>query len=194
MWNPESYTTTALLLPRLLGFIYFCAIGAFFFQIKGLLGKNGILPICDYLKYFRSQPIQRRLFYIPSLFWLNASDRALIGSTLLGIFISIILMLGYFPTICLGLLFVFYLSIVSVGQDFLSFGWESFLLEITFYTFWVSLTPIPNLMMWINLNFLLFRFHIQAGAVKLQSHDPAWRNLTALAFHYQSQPLPNTWA
>ena len=101
-------------------------------------------------------------------------------------------MLGFYPALCLGCLFLIYLSIVSIGQDFLSFGWESFLLEITFYTFWLSLTPVPNIFIWFCLNFLLFRFHVQAGAVKLQSHDPNWRNLTALKFHYQSQPLPNT--
>ena len=173
--------------------LFFCH-WSIFFQIRGLLGKNGILPVHDYLNSFRLNPAYKRFYYIPALFWFNASDRSLMGLILIGTFISIILMLGFYPSLCLGLLFVIYLSIVSVGQDFLSFGWESFLLEITFYTFWVSLTPIPNLMMWISLNFLLFRFHIQAGAVKLQSYDPSWRDFTALAFHYQSQPLPNTWA
>ena len=32
----------------------------------------------------------------------------------------------------------------------------------------------------------------QSGCVKLLSHDPTWRNLTALTFHYETQPLP-TW-
>ena len=31
-----------------------------------------------------------------------------------------------------------------------------------------------------------------SGCVKLFSGDPNWRNLTALTFHYQTQPLP-TW-
>jgi hypothetical protein len=31
-----------------------------------------------------------------------------------------------------------------------------------------------------------------SGLVKLMSGDPTWRNLTALKFHYESQPLP-TW-
>lgn len=194
MWDPESYTIAAALMPRFLGLIYFFAIGAFLFQIRGLIGENGILPITNYLHYFQTRFPLKRFFYIPTLFWLNASDRALIGLTIFGTLISIILMIGFYPSICLGLLFLIYLSIVSVGQDFLSFGWESFLLEMTFYTFWISLTPVPNLMMWICLNFLLFRFHIQAGAVKFQSYDQTWRDLTALKFHYQTQPLPNTWA
>jgi len=33
---------------------------------------------------------------------------------------------------------------------------------------------------------------IQSGCVKLLSGDPTWRNLTALTFHYETQPLP-TW-
>lgn len=194
MWNPEHYTTAAFLLPRLLGFIYFCAIGAFLFQILGLLGKNGILPIREYLDLFRIRYPKKRFFYVPSLFWINSSDQALMGLTLTGTFLSILLMLGFYPSLSLALLFLIYLSIVSTGQEFLGFGWESLLLEITFYTFWVSLTPVPNGMMWICLNFLLFRFHFQAGASKLQSCDHCWRDMTALSFHYQSQPLPNTWA
>src|SRR5262249_37217582 len=37
---------------------------------------------------------------------------------------------------------------------------------------------------------LLFRLMLLSGAVKLLSHDAAWRTLTALQFHYQTQPLP----
>ena len=29
-----------------------------------------------------------------------------------------------------------------------------------------------------------------SGAVKLLSEDPTWRNLTALTYHYWTQPLP----
>lgn len=194
MWNPENYTIAAHLFPRLLGLIYLFAIFPFLFQIRGLIGEHGILPIRDYLNHFRLHKPLKRFFYIPTLFWLDCSNRSLMALTIAGTIFSILLIFGVYPSILLALLFLIYLSIVSVGQDFLSFGWESLLLEITFYTFWISLTPIPNAMMWICLNFLLFRFHIQAGACKLQSHDWCWRDLSALWFHYQSQPLPNMWA
>lgn len=194
MWDSESYTIAAQWLPRLLGCIYLCAIVPFHFQILGLIGKNGILPVQDYLDHFRIRYPRKRFFYLPTLFWLNANDFALMALVSAGTLFSIFLILGFYPSLLLALLFIIYLSIVTVGQDFLSFGWESFLLEITFYTFWVSLTPIPNPMIWFSLNFLLFRFHLQAGACKLQSGDWCWRDLTALWYHYQSQPLPNTWA
>src|SRR6185369_12575803 len=37
---------------------------------------------------------------------------------------------------------------------------------------------------------LLFRLMFSSGLVKLASGDPNWRNLTALAYHYWTQPLP----
>ncbi len=110
---------------------------------------------------------------------------------LVGTILSLTLVLGIFPAAILFLLYILYLSIVTAGQDFLSFGWEGFLLEITINAFFLSLTSPPNLMVWISINLLLFRFHLQAGAVKLQSRDVNWRNLTAMAYHYQTQPLPN---
>lgn len=71
---------------------------------------------------------------------------------------------------------------------------EGFLLEVTVNAFFLSLTQIPNIFVWLSVNFLLFRFHLQGGAVKLLSRDVNWRNLKAIAFHYQSQPIPNTQA
>ena len=46
-------------------------------------------------------------------------------------------------------------------------------------------------MLWL-LRLLLFKLMFSSGCVKLLSGDPNWRNLTALTFHYQTQPLP-TW-
>jgi hypothetical protein len=40
------------------------------------------------------------------------------------------------------------------------------------------------------LLWLLFRLMIGSGIVKLTSGDPTWRGLTALAFHFETQPIP----
>lgn len=192
MFSPESYTIVSALFPRLLGFIYFFAFGAFLFQIKGLIGKEGILPVSDYLKLLHSYYPKTCYHIAPTVFWLNSSDKALMGVIGLGTLISIGLIAGFFPPLLLFLCYVLYLSIVSAGQDFLSFGWEGYLLEITAHAFLLSMTPIPNFTVWISMNVLLFRFHFQAGAVKLQSKDSSWKNLTAIAFHYLTQPIPNT--
>lgn len=191
MFSPENYTIAAALLPRLLGFIYFFAFGAFLFQIRGLLGHNGILPIDTFLKLVKKRYSWRCFRLIPTLFWINSSNAALMGVVIAGTAISIALMLGFYPALCLFLSYCLYISIVSAGQDFLSFGWEGFFLEITVNAFFLSLTTPPNPLVWISINLLLFRFFFQGGAVKLQSRDPNWENLTALAYHYQSQPIPN---
>lgn len=191
MFTPESYTIALSLFPRLLGFIYFFAFGAFLFQIKGLLGSKGILPVTDFLKWIKRNYPNRYYKLVPTIFWFNSSDKALITVIGIGTALSVLLMLGVYPPLLLLLLYLLYLSIVNTGQDFLGFGWEGFLLEITINAFLTSLSVIPNPFVWISLNLVLFRFHLQAGAVKLQSKDPNWRNLTAIFHHYQSQPIPN---
>lgn len=191
MFTPENYTIIANLFPRLLGLIYLAAFSAFIFQIKGLIGINGILPITNYLKLIKKHYPKKYFRIFPTLFWKNSSNAALMGVVVAGTILSLALVLGIFPTAMLFLVYILYLSIISAGQEFLSFGWEGFLLEITINAFFLSLTSPPNPMVWISINLLLFRFHLQAGAVKLQSHDTNWRNLTAIAWHYQSQPIPN---
>jgi lipase maturation factor 1 len=191
MFSVEEYSIAAFLLPRFLGLIYLAAFAAFYFQMQGLFCSNGILPIADYLRAVKKYHPGNYYRLIPSIFWINSTDAVLKGSTLVGILLSLFLICGIYPSLLLFLLYILYLSIVSTGQDFLSFGWEGFFLEITVNTFFLSLTSPADLMVWISVNVLLFRFFFQAGIVKLQSGDPNWKNLTALAYHYQSQPIPN---
>ncbi len=140
MFNPENYTIISHLLPKIFGLIYFFAIWPFLFQIKGLIGSNGILPAYKFLSIVKINYPFKRYLYVPTLFWISSGNRSLIGIVFTGIACSIALILGYHVSLMLILLYVIYLSIVSVGQTFLSFGWEGFLLEATIYTFLVSLT------------------------------------------------------
>jgi hypothetical protein len=52
-----------------------------------------------------------------------------------------------------------------------------------------QLTHPPRVMVWLFL-WLLFRLMVGSGIVKLESGDPTWRNLTALSFHFETQPIP----
>ena len=47
----------------------------------------------------------------------------------------------------------------------------------------------PALITWL-FRWLLFRFILQSGVVKLLSGDEHWRGLTALDYHFETQPLP----
>ena len=113
--------------------------------------------------------------------------------------LSIALLLDIAPALCLFLLWLFYLSLVKVGQDFLNFQWDILLLEAGFLAFLASPLALkpgstaksdpPPLMLFL-FQWLLFRLIFCAGVVKFSSGDPSWHNLTALCFHYHTQPLP----
>ncbi len=99
-------------------------------------------------------------------------------------------------------LWALYLSFVSVGRDFMSFQWDILLLETTLLLCWSApwrLKPDlarwrpPAVGVWLT-RFLLFRLMFESGYVKLASGDPTWRNLTALTYHYWTQPLPTALA
>lgn len=194
LFNADAYSESIRLFLHLLGAIYFFSFGALFFQIKGLLGQKGILPVQNYLRFLKFRLQNKRFYHIPTIFWLGADDAILQGVCAFGAMLGLILLFGVSPPLILPILIILHLSILSVGQDFLSFGWEGFLLEISYNAFFISLTEKPNVFLWISLNLLIFRFHFEAGTSKLESRDPNWRNLTAIKFHYQSQPLPNTLA
>jgi len=86
------------------------------------------------------------------------------------------------------LCFVLYLSLSLAGQDFTAFQWDSLLLESGFLA--IFLTWGSGLIIFLY-RFLIARFMFMGGVVKLASGDPTWANLSALSFHYQTQPLPS---
>src|SRR6202035_543184 len=80
-----------------------------------------------------------------------------------------------------------YLSLLYGGQTFMSFQWDTFLLETGFLALLMSFAQTPGI--WL-LRWLLFRFMFMSGVVKLLSADPNWWNLSALQYHFFTQPLP----
>ena len=194
-----SYFSSWLFL-RGLGCIYLIAFLSLWVQIHGLVGSNGILPAEQYLEAVRQQIGTEGYYLVPTLFWLNPSDIFLHFLCAGGVLLSLVLIVGFFPTFTLAGLWVFYLSLVTVGQAFLSFQWDVLLLEAGFLaiffaplqlreTFTRASQP-STAFLWL-LRWLLFRLIFASGFVKLAS-DEVWRNLTALNFHYETQPLPTS--
>ena len=186
MAEQPKYQITESVFLRLLGLVYLAAFGSFWPQIAGLLGSHGIVAVGRILPLIRAESGLRAYLYMPSLFWFGISDSALIGVCVLGCLGSVLLISGFYPRIAAGICWALYLSIISVGQPFTGFQWDALLLESGFLAIFAG-TP------WLVWAYraLLFRLMFESGAVKLLSHDPNWRNLHALRFHFLTQPLPN---
>jgi lipase maturation factor 1 len=214
LWGREGaapdYSRVRWLFLRLLGLIYLCAFWSLGSQILGLMGSNGILPTAPWLEAVKAQLNQQgvdaatRIHWLPTLCWLDASDGFLRFLCWAGAGLSILLILNVAPAVCLLLLWVDYLSLTTVGREFLGFQWDNLLLEtgllavlfapLQFRPWLRDRAPPSRIALWL-LRWLLFRLMFESGAVKLAGDDPAhpaWRNLTALNVHYETQPLP-TW-
>ena len=203
-WGTHTERTTLhlsrWLFLRGLGCIYLIAFLSLWVQIHGLVGSNGILPADQYLAAVRQQIGTEGYYLLPTLFWLNPSDAFLHFLCAGGVVLSLALIVGFFPTFALAGLWLLYLSLVSVGQVFLSFQWDVLLLEAGFLAIFFAPLRIRDALtrvsetsaafLWL-LRWLLFRLMFASGFVKLAS-DEVWQNLTALNFHYETQPLP-TW-
>ena len=199
--EPSSYVLSRWVFLRLLGLVYVIAFLSLRGQVVGLIGAHGILPAGNFL-----QAVQRnfgsegyRLF--PTLAWISSSDAALKLLCSVGALFGLLVMLGVVTGPALALAWLCYLSLVTVGQDFLTFQWDILLLEAGFLGYFPGSVALAraslalgrflcfNHGLWLG-RWLLFRLMFLSGAVKLLSGDPTWRNLTALEYHYWTQPLP----
>jgi hypothetical protein len=174
---------------RILGIIYLIAFASIGTQVIGLIGSEGILPAGDFLERVQVAIGVDGYWRAPTLFWINSSDPALMVVVATGGVVSLSLILGFLQRAAVILLFALYLSLVTAGQVFMAFQWDILLLEVGFLATFLSL---PGAAVVFLFRCLLFRFMFLSGTVKLLSGDPSWRSLTALNFHYETQPLP-TW-
>ncbi len=199
--EPPSYVLTRWLFLRMLGVIYLIAFVSLWTQISGLVGSNGMYPVKDFLQVVREQIGIERYWLLPTLFWFNASDAFLQFLCGCGVFLSLLLILNIAPSAVSFLLWASYLSLAVICREFLSFQWDALLLETGFLAiFFAPMKLRPGLstesppsfiVLWL-LRLLLFKLVFSSGVVKLMSDDPTWRDLTALIYHYETQPLP-TW-
>jgi hypothetical protein len=185
--EPERYELVTWMFLRLLGGIYVAAFASLAVQIQGLVGHAGILPLDDYLD--AAHQVLGRTAYrvLPTLFWLNSGDTALIAGTVAGVLLGLLVILDRWTRPALIALFALYLSYVYAGQDFMSFQWDLLLLETGFLA--IFLAGGSRIAVWLY-RWLVFRYFLLAGAVKLLSGDPTWHHLTALEYHFWTQPLP----
>jgi hypothetical protein len=184
--EPASYQIVTRWFLMSLGAIYFIAFMSLEVQITGLIGVRGILPAAAFLNAVGQNYSGIAWLRVPTIFWLGSSNVLLQMACIAGAIAGFAIILGVARRIALAIAFILYLSLVSIGQAFLSFQWDFLLLECGFLAIFL-LPVLPRV--WL-FRWLLFRLMLLSGAVKLLSGDATWRNLTALEYHYQTQPLP----
>lgn len=203
LWGPDvrpaTYAVSSWVFLRLLGVIYLIAFASFAFQAPGLVGREGILPAVKFFPAAHAALGGSAYGLLPSLVWFWPSD-AMVGIlSVLGCVLSALLLAGVAQGACLVMLWMCYLSLTQAGQVFYAFQWDILLIEAGFLAIflapwnlrpkWRTGTPHPVarfLFVW-----LLFRLIFASGIVKLTSGDPTWTDLTALHYHWFTQPLPN---
>jgi lipase maturation factor 1 len=186
---------------RSLAAIYFSAFLSLAFQIKALIGPNGILPAQQYLSAIeRAVEGAQRFWYAPSLFWISSSSAMLMVVTWLGLVASVLAFFNLWPRLNFFVCFVCFLSFVSSASDFASYQSDGMLLEAGFIVLffappgvlpgWGATHP-PSRASLILLLWEWFRIYFESGMVKLLSGDPQWRHFTAMDDYYQNLPLPS---
>jgi hypothetical protein len=205
--RPPTYFVSRRWFLRAVGVVYLIAFVSLWVQLDGLIGTRGVSPVGEFLPAAHQQLGGRAFWILPTLCWFNSSDAFLHLLCGGGVLLSLLLIVGIAPAVSLVGLFVFYLSLVAMSDaslnPFLNFQWDILLLETGFLAIFLAPwrlwpkrgrePPVSRVALFL-LKFLLFKLLLMSGVVKLTSGDDCWWNLTALDYHYWSQPLPTIFA
>jgi lipase maturation factor len=200
-YGPADRLIPRWIFLRALAAIYFSAFYSLLFQIKGLIGPDGVLPAQQYLAAVARSLGGTRYWYAPSLYWISSSSQMLMAVTWLGLVASIVAFLNIWPRLSFFICFVCFLSFVAASSEFSSYQSDGMLLEAGFLALffapggvlpgWGASQP-PSRASLFLLQWEWFRIYFESGMVKLLSGDEQWRHLTAMDEYYQNGPLP-TW-
>ncbi len=199
MPDRPTYWLTRFLILRLLGIVYAVAFLVAINQILPLIGSHGLTPVAIFLRRvtdtlgYKSAGFLR----LPSIFWWDHSDSALLTGAWIGFLLSCLVTAGFANAPILFTLWFLYMSFCNVGQEWWGYGWEIQLLETGFLA--IFLCPLldprpfprrePPLPIIILFRWLVCRIMFGAGLIKLRG-DEVWRNSTALYYHFETQPMP----
>lgn len=195
-----TYAYSSWLFTRAISLVYLIAFLSLMVQAKGLWGSRGVLPIAQYMKAVEQSVDNSRYWKAPGIFWLSSSNDMIVGVTITGAVAATLALIGFAQGWSLLLCFAMYLSLCSFGQDFMSFQWDALLLELGFlvlflvpwnFDFSLARAVEPHWVVRGMFYVVLFKLMFLSGFVKLWSGDESWRDLSALSFHYWTQPLPN---
>jgi hypothetical protein len=155
-------------------------------QLRLLIGEGGLLPIAPLLDEARRLGIP--FFELPTLFWLDASDHALVLAVALGASASAFGLLRPGRSwLCLSL--PLYLSVSVAAQDFCSFQWDHLLVEASFLALFLDWRRPSTAAVWMP-RLLLFKLYFESGVAKLLSPIGDWISGSAMVAYFETAPIP----
>jgi hypothetical protein len=198
--SADTYWLTRFVILRWMGFVYLIAFYVAARQLVPLVGADGLTPAPLFFQQITEQLGGKWSGFIalPSIFWIDCSDAWLRAVPWIGVVLSCFVLAGYANALMMTVLWIFYLSIVHVGQDWYGYGWEIQMSETGFLC--IFLCPLlnarpfprrpPPLQVIFLFRWLIFRIMLGSALIKLRG-DSCWRDLTALYYHFETQPIPN---
>jgi len=206
--RPHNQRITWLYL-RCLGLLSLTAFISLWGQAMGLFGQQGIVPFTERVQRINALGLEAGwtamdyLEVIPSLLYWAPSDNAIHLCFTIGTLASLGVIFNRLTGPMLIVAWLSYKSIAHAGGVFLQFQWDILLLELLlcalFLAPWTSwrrfftLHAPPIAAIWMH-RVLLFKLMFLSGIVKLLSQDEVWFNLSALEYHYWTQPIPHAMA
>ena len=182
--RPARFDVTADVVYRGIAAGALMALGSLWLQAEALFGDNGVLPASDFLEAVHVTFESGSYWTVPTVLWFGMSFHWVFA---FGALCALVGLAGKLRTSAALGAYVAYLSIAGVGQTFTAYQWDMFLIECLFAAAILGRSPVVGI--WV-LRLLAFRFMFLSGAVKLLSGDPVWADLTALEYHFETQPLP----
>lgn len=176
-----------LLFHRAYALVALCAWVSLAVQVRVLVGARGLLPAAPFFEALRARGVA--FLDAPSVFWLGASDAALVAGALVGAALSALALAGVRPRACIALTLPLYLSYCTAGRAFFGFQWDLLLIEtglVVLVTPTTRASPLGALL----VRALLFKLYVESGVAKWQSHLGDWQDGSAMLHYYETAPLP----
>ncbi len=200
-----TYHLARFVFARLVAFTFLLAFLAAWVQIPGLVGDGGLLPVPHMISEATRllDGSWKRFWIFPTFCWISPSDFSLHLQCALGTAAALAALLGLAPAILLAACWALYLSLAVAGQAFFQYQWDNLLLEAGLLAAvsspwrlsWFRPSPgtdrVPGRLETGLFLWLLFKLMFLSGLAKLSADDLSWPALTALSYHYWTQPLPN---
>jgi len=194
-WLADSYKTDIyIVFTRLMGLIYLIAIFPLLFQIKALVGSNGLQPAKTLLHTALKTEGLHAIIRFPSVYWLMQTDDMLHAIIVVGCIAAVGLVVNYKPLLSAIVAWACFTSISVIGGDFLVIIIDLFLSEVGVLLILVQLSLFwygyVARIVHFSLIYLNFRLWFSMGMVKFYFPGTTWTDFSFFHNFFPNQSIP----